>query len=71
LPRGKKSDITMEIWNPEEVSGEEEKFEQVTIDVKVNSVFSNYHIKPNKMINFPPMLYSESRDSEFEIINNS
>jgi len=47
-----------------------EKFEQVKINVKVDSIFSKYQIKPSKMISLPPMLFDDQKTAEFEIINN-
>ena len=48
-----------------------EKFDKVMINVYVNSIFSKYVIKPNKMISLPPMLYNENKTHQFEISNTS
>jgi hypothetical protein len=57
LPKGNVSDIAMYILEGESL----EKFDKVMINVCVNSIFSRYVIKPNKMISFPPMLYNDEK----------
>lgn len=65
LPRGNVADIAMNILEGASL----EKFDKVMIFTGVNSVFSKYMLKPNKMISLPPMLYDEDKTIEFEIQN--
>ena len=55
LPKGNISDIAMNILEGESL----EKFDKVMINVAVNSIFSKYMLKPNKMISLPPLLYDD------------
>lgn len=57
LPKNNVSDIALHILEGESL----EKFDKVMINVAVNSIFSKYEIKPNKMISLPPMLYNADK----------
>ena len=59
------SDIVMEILEGASL----EKFQEVTINVNVNSQFSKYTIQPPRCINFGPMLFSDVKQKEFTINN--
>jgi hypothetical protein len=65
LPKGNVADIAMNILEGESL----EKFDKVMINVAVNSIFSKYMLKPNKMISLPPLLYDDSKTVQFEIVN--
>ena len=46
-----------------------EVFKQISINVDVNAVFSQYAIVPMKNINFGPIQFNDSRTLTFEIKN--
>ncbi len=52
LPMHNIADIAMNILEGESL----EKFDKVMIKVAVNSIFSKYNLKPNKMISLPALL---------------
>ena len=46
-----------------------EVFKQISINVDINAVFSQYAIVPMKNINFGPIQFNDSRTLTFEIKN--
>lgn len=59
------AEITMEILEGKTL----EVFKQISINVDVNAVFSQYAIVPMKNINFGPIQFNDSRTLTFEIKN--